>query len=55
VESSTSSSTTARAPQLLAEARKTPIDRIPEQTRAAVLSRIVTQTHLVSAAFQSSI
>jgi len=39
----------------LAEARRTPIDQIPEPVRAAVLSRIVTQTHLVSSAFQSAI
>ena len=51
-----SSSTSARpVQQPLAEARTTPIDRIPRQTRAAVLSRIVAQKHLVAAAFSSAI
>jgi hypothetical protein len=54
VKSSTSGEGT-RAPRPLAEARTTPIDRIPARTRAAVLSRIVAQKHLVSTAFQSSI
>lgn len=50
------SSTSVRpAQQPLAEARSTPIDRIPPRTRAAVLSRIVAQKHLVAAAFSSTI
>jgi hypothetical protein len=54
VESSTSSAG-GRAPQPLAEARRSPINRIGAQTRTTVVNRIVVRDQLDVAPFASSI
>jgi hypothetical protein len=54
VESSTSS-TVARAPQPLVEARRSPINRIDKETTTTVVNRIVARDHLDVAPFSSII
>jgi len=54
VESSTSSAV-ARDPQPLAEARRSPINRIGAQTRTTVVNRIVVRDLLDVAPFSSHI